>query len=52
MPAARALYSPSEEAAEDNVVEREIFGVGGITELRITELLTEGQTDVDVEIVF
>ena len=28
MPAARELSSPSGEAAEDNVVERENFGVG------------------------
>ena len=28
MPAARALSSPSGEAAEDNVVERENFGGG------------------------
>ena len=27
-------------------------GAGGITELRITELLTEGQTDVEFEIIF
>ena len=51
MPAARALSSPSGEAAEDNVVERENFWGGrnyGITELRVTD----GQTDVEFEIVF
>ena len=43
---ARALSSPSGEAAEDKVVEREkFFGAGGIT-LRITD----GQTDVQFEI--
>ena len=31
MPAAQALSSSSGEAAKDNVVEREIFGAGGIT---------------------
>ena len=31
MPAARALSSPSGKAVEDNVVERENFGAGGIT---------------------
>ena len=46
MPAARALSSPSGEAAEDNVVEREKFY--GWAELRITD----GQTDVEFEIVF
>ena len=56
MPAARALSSPSGEAAEDNVEEREKFWVGGITGygLRITYGLqvTDGQTEVDFEIVF
>ena len=52
MPAARALSSPSGEAAEDNVVERKNLGAGRIT-LRITELrITDGQTDVEFEIVF
>ena len=46
MPAAWALSSPSREAAEDNVIEREKFW--GRAELRITE----GQTDVEFEIVF
>ena len=55
MPAARVLSSPSEEAAEDNVEEREKFWVGRnylwITDyvLRITG---DGQTDVEFEIVF
>ena len=51
MPAARALSSPSGEAAEDNIVEREEFWGGrnyGIMEL----LIMEGQTDVEFEIVF
>ena len=43
MPAARALSSPSGEAAEDNVVERENFG-GGIMYLR-SYVITEGQTE-------
>ena len=47
MPAARALSSPSGEAAEDNVVERENLGAGGIT-----LWITEGQKDVEFEIVF
>ena len=41
MPAARALSSPSGEAAEDNVVERGKFWGGrnyGITELRVESL--------------
>ena len=42
MPAARALSSPSGEAAEDNVEERENLGAGGITELRVTD---NGWTD-------
>ena len=53
MPATRALSSPSGEAAEDNVEEREKFGGGrnyvtdnGITDNRITD----GQTDVEFEI--
>ena len=37
MPAARALSSPSGEAAEDNVVEREKFWGGGITDNGITD---------------
>ena len=57
MPAARALSSPSGEAAEDNVEEREnsevkqFFGSGGITGygLRTTGY---GQTDGKIEIVF
>ena len=51
MPAARALSSPSGEAAEDNVEERENFRSGGIMGygLRITG---DGQTDVIFEIVF
>ena len=51
MPTARALSSPSGEAAEDNVVERENF-VGG-RNYRITDnglRVTEGQTDVEFEI--
>ena len=51
MPAARALSSPSREEAEDNVIERE-KNLGRV-ELRITELrITDGQTDVEFEIVF
>ena len=45
MPAAQALSSPSGEAAEDNVVEREKFWGGhnyGITDNRITG---NGRTD-------
>ena len=55
MPTARALSSPSGEAAEDNVVEIEKnFGARGITDnvmdygLRVTD----GQTDMEFEIVF
>ena len=49
MPAARALSSPSGEAAEDNVVERENFwdGRNYVTDNGITE----GQTDVEFESV-
>jgi len=50
VPAVRALSSPSGETAEDKVVEREIFGVGGITDNRLW--ITEGQTDVEFEIIF
>ena len=50
MPAARALSSPSGEAAEDNVVERENFGACGITGYGL--LTGDGQTDVEFEIVF
>ena len=46
MPAARALSSPSGEAAEDNVVERENFGGGR------NYVITEGRTDEEFEIVF
>ena len=50
MPAARALSSPSGEAAENNVEERENFGSGRITGyLWITG---DGQTDVEFDIVF
>ena len=42
MPAARALSSPSGEVAEDNVVERKKFWVGGITDNGITDY---GRTD-------
>ena len=55
MPAARALSSPSGEAAEDNVVERENFWGGRNYGLRKTDYgkrITEGQTDVEFEIVF
>ena len=53
MPAAQALSSPSGEAAEDNVEEREKFWVGRNYGLRITfGLLTDGRTDVEFEIVF
>ena len=54
--AARALSSPSREAAEDNVEEREnsevkqFFGSGGITGYGLR--VTDGQTDVEFEIVF
>ena len=41
MPAARALSSPSGEAAEDNVVERENFEADGITDY-VTD---NGRTD-------
>ena len=52
MPAARALSSPSGEAAEDNVVERENFG-GGRNYVTDNALwMTDGQTDVEIEIVF
>ena len=44
MPAAHALSSPSGEAAEDNVVERENFGAGEITELRYG-IADNGRTD-------
>ena len=50
MPAARALSSPSGEAAEDNVVEREKFW-GGRNHYNGNGI-TEGQTDVKIEIVF
>ena len=48
VPAARALSSPSGEEAQDNVIERENILGGQIKELRVTE----GQTDVEFEIVF
>ena len=43
MPAARALSSPSGEAAEDNVEERENSEV---TQFLVTGYVTDGQTDV------
>ena len=46
MPAARALSSPSGEAAEDNVEEREKFWVGRNYGLRVTD----GQTDVEFDL--
>ena len=49
MPAARALSSPSGEAAEDNVEEREKFWVGRNYGPRTTG---DGQTDEEFEIVF
>ena len=55
MPAARALSSPSGEAAEDNVVERENFGGGRNYGLQITDYglrIMEGQTNMEFEIVF
>ena len=55
MPAARALSSPSGEAAEDNIEKREKFWVGQNYRLRITSYLRvtgDGQTDVEFEIVF
>ena len=54
MPAARALSSPSGEAAEDNVEEREKFWVGRNYGLLTDYLRTmgDGQTDVEFEIVF
>ena len=56
MPAARALSSPSGEAAEDNVVERENFWGGrNYVTLRIMDYglrIKDGQTDVEFEIVF
>ena len=51
MPAARALSSPSGEAAEDNVEEREKFWGGGIKDRNMELQVTEGQTDVEFEIV-
>ena len=51
MPAARALSSPSGEAAEDNVVERENFR-GGRNYVTLRIMVTDGQTDMKVEIVF
>ena len=47
MPAAQALFSPSGEAAEDNIEEREKFG--GAHGIRVT---SDGQTDMEFEIVF
>ena len=47
----RALFSLSGEAAEDNIVERENFGSGGITGFGLRDTV-DGQTDVEVEIVF
>ena len=54
VPAARALSSPSGEAAEDNVEEREKFWVGRNYGLLTDYLRTtgDGQTDVEFEIVF
>ena len=51
MPAARALSSPSGEAAEDDAEERENFWVGRNYGLRVTGY-GDGQTDVEFEIVF
>ena len=51
MPPVRALSSPSGEAAEDNVVERENFWGGRNYGIRYYGI-TEGQTDVEFEIVF
>ena len=50
MPTARALSSPSWEVAEDNVVVREKFwgGRNYVTD----NVITDGQTDVEFEIVF
>ena len=45
---ARALSSPSREVAEDNVVEREKSLGGRNYGIQVTE----GQTDVEFEIVF
>ena len=52
MPAARAVSSPSEGVVEDNVIERENFwgGRNYVTDYRLR--ITEGQTDVEFEIVF
>ena len=52
MPAARALSSPSREAAEDNVEEREKFSVGRNYGLWVTGYGRDGQIDVEFEIVF
>ena len=49
MLAARAPSSPSGEAAENNVKERDNFWVGWNY---VTDNVTEGQTDVEFEIVF
>ena len=50
MPTARALSSHFEEVAEDNVVEREKFW-GGRNHYNGNGI-TEGQTEVKIEIVF
>ena len=52
MPAARALSSPSGEAAEGNVVERDNFWGrrNYVTDYGLR--VTDGQTDVEFEIVF
>ena len=50
VPAQRALSSPSGEAAEDNVEEREKFWSGW--NYGNGNGITEGQTDVEFEIVF
>ena len=52
MPAARALSSPSGEAAEDNIVEREKFWGGPNYGITLWNYVTEGQTDVEFEMVF
>ena len=54
MPAARALSSPYGEAAAYNIVEREkILGRAELRNYVITDnVITDGQTDVEFEIVF
>ena len=52
MLSSRALSSPSGEAAEDNVVKRENLGGGQNYVTELLNYVTEGQTEVEFEIVF